>query len=65
MVHRCPEFPGTEALKIFLRDEEEEEEDEIQFNQLTTTDRAELVNKTLSLGEFIDLLATKLDELTS
>ena len=70
MIHRCENCPGKEVLITFLqnqllKDDESDEEIEVTFAQWQTTDRANLINQTTSLNEFIELLATKINNLTT
>ena len=46
-------------------DEDDEDDETITFKQWTTTDRADLISQTLSIGEFIEKLAEKLNNTTS
>ena len=77
MVHRCKSCPPMRNLEEYLlqqfetqNDNEEEDEDNIeeqiiQFQQWTTVDRAELVSQSLPVSDFVNLLAEKLNNLTS
>ena len=69
MIHRCKDCPGTEPLKqhIFqiMNADDADGEELITFKQWTKTDRTELVTRSESLIDFIDLLIKKLDALTS
>ena len=75
MIHRCELCPGVAQLKAFIEgellksddpDEENDNDDtEVSFKQWTTCDRAELINCSLPLDEFIDDLCQKLDEITA
>ena len=70
MIHRCENCPGKEVLitslqNQLLKDDESDDEIEVTFAQWQTTDRANLINQTTSLNEFIELLATKINNLTT
>ena len=77
MEHRCKSCPPMRNLEEYLlqqfetqNDNEEEYEDNIeeqiiQFQQWTTVDRAELVSQSLPVSDFVNLLAEKLNNLTS
>ena len=72
MIHRCPNCPGTEPLEQYLKDlllpsdvNDDEDQDEIKFKKWTTTDSTELVNRSEKASEFIELLVSKLDKITT
>ncbi len=46
-------------------DEDDEDDETITFKQWTTTDRADLISQTVSIEEFIEKLAEKLNNITS
>ena len=75
MVHRCPDCPGVNNLKEFLKerlltddsddDDGDSVEGNITFSQWTTVDRSELIIQNLPTEDFIFLLASKIDALTA
>ena len=75
MIHRCESCPDVNAMKKFFEGELMKADDdgqvddyddvEITFQQLTTSNRAELISCILPLDEFIEQLYEQLDETTS
>ena len=55
MIHRCNNCPGNTPFKNETR----------RKCQWTTTDRAELINRVELVDDFIELLITKIDHLTT
>ena len=67
MIHRCESCHGKDALKAYLQDMlgcEYDDDDTISFQQWMSTDRTTLITQQLPLGEFIELLVNKVDDLT-
>ena len=70
MMQRCQQCPGTEQLRNFLFEQlregeeengdEEEEEPYITFKQWTTVDRSELITKTETVADYIEILIAQL-----
>ena len=75
MIHRCESCPGVNAVKKFIEGDfmkanddcqvDDYDDFEIIFQQLTTSDRAELISSTLLFDEFIEQLCKQLDEIAS
>ena len=81
MIHRCENCPGIKQVQQFLHDyfkknyysenlyDNEDldyvQEMEINFKQWTKTDRTELVSMKFPVNEFLELLAKKLDNITT
>ena len=68
MVKRCPQCPATtdsliEQLKTTIG--EFEEDDTIEFSQWTTTDRSTLVQQQETVPDYIKLVVSQLQKLTS
>ena len=73
MVHRCQNCPGSVVLTDFLLQqlinegddyEDNENGEMIQFQQWTTVDRFQLVQQSLPVKEFVDVLVDKINDLT-
>ncbi|XP_071839778.1 uncharacterized protein [Apostichopus japonicus] len=76
MIHRCKDCPNVDEIRQYLQSHLQENEEDcedgdagpedefIEFKQWTTTDRAELLTIKMSVGEFIESLIGKLDQLT-
>ena len=59
-----------EPLKVFLTEkllsnEEDEHDEVISFKQWTTADRSELITRTETLQDFVDILCSQLSKSTS
>ena len=65
MIHRCEKYPGTEPLKMFLFDALEKEEGDVCFQQWQATDNTKLLNQTLNICDFVDLVVETIDSLTT
>ena len=72
IIHRCHECPGNNNLKNYLvenmlgLDESDIEysNTETNFSIWVGTDRANLITQSLQVDEFVDLLATTVDDMT-
>lgn len=67
MMRRCKECPGEENLINFLnslKEETDEENQDIEYKQWVTTDRTTLVTIKESISDFINNLAEKIVNLT-
>ena len=72
MVHRCPNCPESAVLIAYLleqllqgdEDDENEDVDGILVQQWTTVDRSELVQQSLPVKEFVEVLVDKMNDLT-
>ena len=68
MVQRCPNCPQSPGnLREFLFDlmEDHEQDDMIEFQQWTTTDRSNLINQREYLVDYIELVIEQLQKLTA
>jgi len=67
MMHRCENCPRIVPLQRFLNIQLFSDEDgceNITFKQWTTTDRAELITRTESVEDFVEILINHLNKLT-
>ena len=66
MIHRCESCPGSTALKEFLDNElnEHDADDEIQYCQWSTTDRATLTTVISTYEEYKEHLISSIHNLT-
>ena len=69
MMHQCQNCPGEEPLKVFLTEkllsnEEDEHDQVICFKQWTTADRSELITRTETVQDFVDILCSQLSKST-
>ena len=70
IVHRCNKCPGIEKAYKFIQnilngDVEDDLDFDISFMQWVTTDRSNLITKTLSADDFLSFLCEKLDSITA
>ena len=67
MVHRCDKCPGIDALVEKLRDHFDDRcpDDVINYQQWTSTDSTRIDHCTLSVEDFIDFVAAKIDAFTA
>ena len=65
MVHRCPDCPGKNAVFAKLQEMECFFEADVEFKQWQSTDRTSLNTLKLPTDEFVELVATKFDNLTA
>ena len=66
MLQRCDDFPGESPLREYFSQvvlDEADESSYISFKEWTTTDRAEMVNRILTLESFIDLVIHRIGKL--
>ena len=68
MLQRCDDCPGESPLREYLSHlsllDEADESSHISFREWTTTDRAEMFDRILTLERFIDLLIHRIEKLT-
>jgi len=65
MIHRCPNCPGTAAVKEYLQGAIESDlGEDIMFQQWQGTDRAMLVSQAATVEEFIEITLEALNKLT-
>ena len=66
MIHRCESCPGTAILRKFFDQELDEHEGDEEFNycQWDTTDRATLTTITATYEEYKETLIVAIDNLT-
>jgi len=65
MIHRCPNCPGTAAVKEYLQGAIESDlGEDIMFQQWQGTDRAMLVSQAATVEEFIEITVEALNKLT-
>ena len=67
MIHRCENCPGSEALRIFMKEElcHFEQDEEFHFSQWRSTDRTALITQTCSIEEYIEIVVEAIDNLTA
>ena len=65
MVHRCPDCPGKNAVFAKLQEMECFFEADVEFKQWQSTDRTSLNTLKLPTDEFVELVATKFNNLTA
>lgn len=67
MLKVCPKCPGINSLKMYLQSkfEDSDLDDTILYIQWVSTDCTNLVHHMSTIAEYIDLLAEKLNSLTS
>ena len=68
MIHRCPNCPeNTEMLesKLYELIGDYDDETVIEFNQWTSTDRANLISRRENVPQFINLVIQQLEKLTA
>eukprot|EP00112_Aurelia_sp_Birch-Aquarium-sp1_P016421 Seg3722.2 transcript_id=Seg3722.2/GoldUCD/mRNA.D3Y31 product="hypothetical protein" protein_id=Seg3722.2/GoldUCD/D3Y31 len=73
VVHRCPECPENAVLADYLLEQllqeedvdDDETADDIKFQQWTTVDRSQLVQQSLPVKEFVQVLVDKENDLTT
>ena len=67
MLHKCEKCPGIIFLSKYIHDLLNsygcEDEDEITYKLWVRTDRSELVSKTASISQYVEIICQKMDEL--
>ena len=67
MLQRCDDCPGESPLREYLSQillDEADESSYISIKEWTTTDRAKMLNRILTLESFIDLVIHRIEKLT-